>query len=183
MKNEKLFQIFASSKEKWQHIKLPVKKEGLSPVMSKETLDYHWGKLYKGYVEKANDGVGGDFQKAGAFLHTIFFDQFKEPSGKNNPTGLISELIDREFGALNNLKNKMKEEAMKIQGSGWVYLSKSGKIKVIKNHEIKNDILLLIDWWEHAWALDYQSDKESYFDNIWKIIDWDKINKKVENKT
>lgn len=92
------------------------------------------------------------------------------------------ELIDREFGSLNNLKDKMKEEAMKIQGSGWVYLSKSGKIKVIKNHEIKNDILLLIDWWEHAWALDYQSDKESYFNNIWKIIDWEKINKKVENK-
>jgi Fe-Mn family superoxide dismutase len=179
MKNEKLFKIFASSKEAWQHIKLPIKKEEFSPIMSKETLDYHWGKLYKGYVDKANKGIGGDFQEAGAFLHTIFFSQFQRPEKKNEPHGLILELIDREFGSLSNLKDKMKEEAMKIQGSGWIYLSNSGKIKTIKNHEIKKDILLLIDWWEHAWALDYQSDKEKYFDSIWQIIDWDKINKKI----
>ena len=69
---------------------------------------------------------------------------------------------------------------MSIQGSGWVYLSKSGKIKTIKNHEIKKDIVLLIDWWEHAWALDYQSDKKSYLNNIWSIINWDAINDKIK---
>jgi Fe-Mn family superoxide dismutase len=47
------------------------------------------------------------------------------------------------------------------------------------NHEIKEDIALLIDWWEHAWALDYQSDKESYLNNIWKIIDWDVCNQRL----
>jgi Fe-Mn family superoxide dismutase len=70
---------------------------------------------------------------------------------------------------------------MKIQGSGWVYLSTDGKIKTIVNHEIKNDILILVDWWEHAWALDYQSHKEKYLENIWKIMDWDRINVKMEN--
>ena len=74
------------------------------------------------------------------------------------------------------LKNKFEEEAMLIQGSGWVYLSDKGEIKIIKNHEVRNDILLLIDWWEHAWALDYQADKKSYLKNIWKIIDWRIIN-------
>jgi len=64
----------------------------------------------------------------------------------------------------------MKTKAMKIEGSGWVYLSTTGKIKVIHNHEIRFDILLLIDWWEHAWALDYQSDK------IWSIMNWDLFN-------
>jgi superoxide dismutase len=65
---------------------------------------------------------------------------------------------------------------MAIQGSGWVYLAKDGKIKTIKNHEIKKDIVLLIDWWEHSWALDYQSDKKKYLENQWKIINWDHIN-------
>ena len=178
--NKEIIRIFAASnKEEYLQVSVGMPKTALSPIMSKETLDYHWGKLYRGYVEKANKGVGGDFQEAGAFLHTIFFSQFQRPEKKNEPHGLILELIDREFVSLSNLKDKMKEEAMKIQGSGWIYLSNSGKIKTIKNHEIKKDILLLIDWWEHAWALDYQSDKEKYFDSIWQIIDWNKINKKL----
>ena len=68
---------------------------------------------------------------------------------------------------------------MGIQGSGWVYLSKSGKIKTIVNHEVKKDIVLLIDWWEHAWALDYQSDKKKYLENQWKIINWNHINEQT----
>ena len=68
---------------------------------------------------------------------------------------------------------------MGIQGSGWVYLAKNGEIKTIVNHEIKQDIVLLIDWWEHAWALDYQVDKKKYLENQWKIIDWTKINTKL----
>ena len=62
---------------------------------------------------------------------------------------------------------------MKIQGSGWVYLARDGSIKTIKNHQIKLDIVLLIDWWEHAWLLDYGSDKKKYLKNQWRIIDWD----------
>ncbi len=49
---------------------------------------------------------------------------------------------------------------MKLEGSGWVYLAYDGKIKTIKNHEVRNDILLLVDRWEHAWILDYGSDKK-----------------------
>jgi Fe-Mn family superoxide dismutase len=68
---------------------------------------------------------------------------------------------------------------MGIQGSGWVYLAKNGEIKTIKNHQIKNDIVLLVDWWEHAWALDYQSDKKKYLENQWKIINWNVVSAKV----
>jgi len=71
---------------------------------------------------------------------------------------------------------------MSIQGSGWVYLSYSGKLKTIKNHQIKNDILLLIDWWEHAWALDYQADKVKYLKNIWRIINWSVINNRLSTQ-
>jgi superoxide dismutase len=62
---------------------------------------------------------------------------------------------------------------MKIQGSGWVYLSTGGEIKTIANHAVRTDICVLIDWWEHVWATDYQWDKEKYLSNIWRIINWD----------
>ena len=65
---------------------------------------------------------------------------------------------------------------MKIQGSGWVYMSTSGDIKTIVNHQVKNDIAMLVDWWEHAWALDYQHDKGKYLNNMWRIINWDIVN-------
>jgi Fe-Mn family superoxide dismutase len=68
---------------------------------------------------------------------------------------------------------------MAIQGSGWLYLSTQGEIKTIPNHQVRTDIALLVDWWEHAWALDYQSDKQRYLDNIWRIINWDVINDRL----
>jgi Fe-Mn family superoxide dismutase len=159
--------------------KLPYKETDLAPVKSKSTLEYHYGQLYKGYVDRYNNGEGDpDFNEAGAFLHDIYFTQFHKPQALQ-PTGKILDLILRNHKSYQDFKNKFKEEAMKIQGSGWIYLSKSGTIKTIKNHEIRKDIALLVDWWEHAWALDYQSHKEKYLNNIWKIMDWDAINKKL----
>ena len=52
-------------------------------------------------------------------------------------------------------------------------------IKTIPNHQVRTDICVLVDWWEHVWATDYQWDKERYLDNIWKIIDWDVCNERL----
>ena len=68
---------------------------------------------------------------------------------------------------------------MAIQGSGWVYLARNGSIKTIENHQIRSDILLLIDWWEHSFNIDYRADKEKYLKNIWKIINWAVINDRL----
>jgi Fe-Mn family superoxide dismutase len=68
---------------------------------------------------------------------------------------------------------------MKLQGSHWIYLSKNGTIKTIPNHQKRTDIALLIDWWEHAWALDYGTDKKKYLANIWRIINWDVVNQRM----
>jgi superoxide dismutase len=68
---------------------------------------------------------------------------------------------------------------MAIQGSGWVYLARNGKIKTIVNHEIRSDIILLIDWWEHSYNLQYHEDKKSYLKNIWRAIDWSVINDRI----
>lgn len=149
----------------------------LSPVLSKQTLEYHYESLAKGYVKryKAHEG-DNDFNYAGAFLHNIYFAQFRKPQDDNLPNGPVLNLIKRKYGYWRDFKEVFKTEAMKIQGSGWIYLSFSGDIKTIVNHEVREDILLLVDWWEHAWALDYQADKKQYLENTWKIINWVNIN-------
>ena len=155
--------------------------DDLDPVMSKETLEYHRDNLAAGYIKRYNSNKGDSkFNEAGAFLHNIFFPQLQPPSSSNNPKGKCLEFIKKHYKSFSNLKKEFQKIAMGIQGSGWVYLSKDGKIKTIKNHEVKKDILLLIDWWEHAWSLDYQSDKKSYLNNIWSIINWDVINDRIE---
>ena len=155
---------------------LPYSKNDLSPVMSKETLDYHYGKLARGYVDRYNTGEGDpQFNKAGAFLHNLFFAQFTKV-GNNKPTDVSRELIT------DSLKENITDEAMSLQGSGWIYVSTKGQVKTIKNHEIKNDIVLLIDMWEHAYCLEDSPDKKKYLKNIWKIIDWSVINDRINSR-
>jgi Fe-Mn family superoxide dismutase len=163
---------------------LKFKRDALEPVISEDAVDTHYGKLYKGYVDRYNKGEGDpDFNEAGAWLHGIYFAQLAAPADVDTPHGAILEFIEKHHKTWKNFKEKFEIEAMKIQGSGWIYLARNGEIKTIKNHQIKQDIVLLIDWWEHAWFLDYQSDKKTYLRNHWKIIDWDVISSKVDPKS
>jgi len=148
----------------------------VSPVLSKKTIDLHYGKLAKGYAKRYNKGEGDKvFNYAGAFLHNLLFPQFREVRETNNPNGPIKNFIEKHYKSYVDFKQQFEETAMKVQGSGWVYLATDGKIKTIANHEVKKDILLLVDWWEHAWILDYGSDKKKYLKEQWKIIDWNVI--------
>jgi Fe-Mn family superoxide dismutase len=159
---------------------LPYSRDDLEPSISADTIAYHHGKLYKAYVDRFNHGEGdADFNEAGAFLHDLLFTQYQEPASSNTPDGPAGEFIDKHFKTFDKFKDTFQKEAMAIQGSGWVYLARNGTIKTIKNHEIKLDIILLIDWWEHAWALDYQADKKGYLANQWKIINWNVISARI----
>ena len=159
---------------------LNYKHDDLEPSISEETMKYHFGKLYKAYVDRYNAGEGDpDFNESGAFLHDILFTQYRAPQGSNEPDGNSLAFIEKHFKSVDKFKEEFAKVAMAIQGSGWVYLADDGKIKTIKNHEIKRDIVLLVDWWEHAFALDYQADKKGYLANQWKIIDWNIINARV----
>ena len=159
---------------------LPYAEKDLEPVMSRATINYHYEHLAKGYAKRYNADEGNaNFNRAGSFLHNKFFPQLRAPKGANRPRGAVLELIETHFKTWEDFKEAFKIEAMKIQGSGWVYLSTSGAIKTIANHAVRTDICVLVDWWEHAWALDYQSDKEKYLDNIWKIINWDVCNERL----
>jgi Fe-Mn family superoxide dismutase len=170
----------AESKKTLVQTKLKYSRDDLTPSLSKDAIDYHYGKLYKAYVDRYNKGEGDPaFNEAGAFLHNIYFGQFRPPGGANNPVGVILEFIEKHFKTWEACKEEFEKTAMGIQGSGWVYLSRTGKIKTIKNHDIKDDIVLLIDWWEHAWALDYQADKKKYLAGQWRIIDWEVIGNRI----
>ena len=168
------------SKDKLILEPLPYARTELAPVLSKQTVDYHYGELAKGYVTRYNADEGdSEFNAAGAYLHNIYFPQLMSPKNGNKPSGASLDLINRKYGNFMDFKKAIEEEAMKIQGSGWVYMARNGDIKTIKNHAIKKDIALLIDWWEHAFALDYQSDKKSYLTNTWRIINWETVNRRI----
>jgi Fe-Mn family superoxide dismutase len=162
--------------------KLKFDKTELAPVMSEDTLNYHFSGLAKKYFERYNSGEGdAKFNYGGAMLHNLFFGNLIPAQAANKPSGLSKSIIDNKYGDFDKFKEAVEKEAMAIQGSGWVYMDPDGKLHTIHNHEYSKDmkIVLLIDWWEHAWALDYQQDKAKYLTNIWRIIDWNVVNDRL----
>jgi Fe-Mn family superoxide dismutase len=162
---------------------LSFNKEDLQPVMSKETLDYHYTGLAKKYFERYNSKEGDpEFNYGGAMLHNLFFGNLKSPEGSNKPTGKIKDLIDSKYGNFDKFKEAVEKEFMAAQGSNWIYMDTKGSLHTIHNHEYKRSmkIALLIDAWEHAWALDYQQDKSKYLNNIWKIINWNIVETRLQ---
>jgi Fe-Mn family superoxide dismutase len=98
---------------------LHYKKDDLEPAISEETINYHYGKLYKTYVERFNNGEGdADFNEAGAFLHHLLFTQYQSPQSSNAPTNIAENFINKYFKSFDNFKDAFQKEAMKIQGSG-----------------------------------------------------------------
>lgn len=159
---------------------LPYGVKDLDPVLSADSINYHYEHLAKGYAKRFNAGEGDkNFNRAGSFLHNKFFPQLQAPKGANRPKGPVLELIEANFKTYEDFREEFKRVAMGIQGSGWCYLSTAGTIKTIKNHQVRTDICVLVDMWEHVWSTDYQWDKERYLDNIWKIINWSVCSERI----
>ena len=173
-----------TTREKLEQKSLPYDKDDLAPVMSKETLDYHYGKLARGYVDRYNKKEGNDqFNYGGAVLHNLFFPQLRAPRSGNGPTGASKDIIDGKWRSFDDFKDAWALEFMKAQGSNWIYMDSKANIKVIHNHEYNRsmDIVMIMDGWEHSWVLDYQHDKQKYQDNFWKIINWEIINSRLSS--
>jgi superoxide dismutase len=159
--------------------KLKFGKDEFAPVMSEATIKYHFNGLAAKYSERYNAGEGDpDFNFGGAMLHNIFFANLIPPQAANKPTGLSKSIIDDVYGDFDKFKAAFEKEFMAAQGSNWIYMDLDGNLHTIHNHEYKKtmQIALLVDGWEHAWALDYQQDKAQYLANIWRIINWDVVN-------
>jgi superoxide dismutase, Fe-Mn family len=158
-------------------------KSELDPVMSEATVKYHYDGLAAKYSERYNKGEGDpDFNYGGAVLHNLFFANLTPPRAANKPEGLSKDIINEKHGSFDKFKEAVEKTAMGIQGSGWLYMDPEGNIHTIPNHEYKKTmkIALLIDWWEHAWALDYQQDKAKYLANIWRIINWETVDIRLQ---
>ena len=98
-----------------EQVELPYKRKDLYPALSEAALDYHYGKLYKGYVDRYNSGEGdADFNEAGAFLHNIFFTQFRSPKNGNPPKGKILDIINLHH---KDATTKIAEKWLKIRSS------------------------------------------------------------------
>lgn len=158
-------------------IKLAYGESSFAPVMTANAFRLHYGKLAHGYADRFNRHEGDrEFNYAGCWLHNVYFTQFRPARPNNKPNGPISSLINSKFKDWDSFKESFKDAALKLQGSGWVYLARDGHLKTINNHQVRSDILILVDMWEHAWQPDYGADKKRYLDNIWKIMDWTAIN-------
>lgn len=157
-------------------IQLNFDPKDIAPVITSQPFDIHYNQLAKGYAKRYNNKEGDrDFNYAGTFLHNMLFTQFREVRDNNNPNGPIKNFIDKQYDNFTDFKDEFQEVALSIQGSGWAYLAYDGKIKTIKNHEVRDDILVLVDMWEHAYFIDYGSDKKKYLKEQWKIINWNVI--------
>jgi Fe-Mn family superoxide dismutase len=181
----KTFNLEESKKEKLEQLPLDFSKRDLQPVMSKATLDYHYDGLAAKYFERYNKGEGDtDFNYGGAILHNLFFSNLQPPSRGNSPAGASLEIIEKKYSTFDKFKEAVEKEFMAAQGSNWIYMDLEGALHIIHNHEYKKSmkIALLIDAWEHAWALDYQQDKTDYLKNIWRIINWSAVNERLKKE-
>lgn len=179
----KIVILAESERETLVQEKLPIDRKDLEPVMSEMTVKYHYDKLAAGYVKRYNDKEGDDnFNYGGAALHNIFFVQLKKPSSGNRPLGISKEIIDKKYKSFDNFKEAFTVEFMKAQGSNWIYMDVNGNIATIHNHEFRKGmkIALLIDAWEHAWFADYGPDKTKYLNNIWRIINWNVVDIRIQ---
>jgi Fe-Mn family superoxide dismutase len=172
----------------------------LVPMMSQQTLLYHYGKHFQSYVNNLNlmvnnshfEGLdledvvrkapdGSLANNAGQVLnHQLFFEQFVPTKDAKRLSGELQFLLEQSFGSFDAMRDKMNEEAMKFFGSGWTSLviNDEGRMQVMSLPNGDNPLrhgwqpILTIDLWEHAYYLDYQNRKADYLQNFWRIVNW-----------
>lgn len=187
---------------------LPYNEDSLKPVISKETIEYHYGKHLLTYINNLNNLVKGTefedknlediiinapegpiFNNAGQVLnHKLYFLQFSPQPAHKEPVGLLKNAIDKTFGNFENFKKEFSNAALTLFGSGWAWLSadKEGNLFITKesnaNIPLRKGLkpLLCIDVWEHAYYIDYRNRRADYINELWKIIDWEIIEKRFE---
>ena len=179
---------------------LPYAENALEPVISEQTIAFHYGKHLQNYVNTLNTLIAGTefegkhveeivtsapdgaiFNNAGQTLnHALYFQQFKAPVTGNEPTGKMAEVLTRDFGSVENFKKEFAQAAATLFGSGWAWLSqdKDGKLIITKEANAGNPLrhgltpVLGLDVWEHAYYLDYQNRRVDHIAAVWDIIDW-----------
>lgn len=183
---------------KYNQPQLPYAADSLEPAISRRTVDFHYGKHEKAYIDNLNnliegtefadlpleeiihDAKGPLFNNASqAWNHIFYFFSFSLDGG-GEPEGELREAIDRDFGSFENFKKEFVDAGVKLFGSGWVWLSRDndGKLFITQEGNAGNPItkgltpILTFDVWEHAYYLDYQNRRADALNALWDIIDW-----------
>ena len=178
--------------------KLNYEIDKLAPVISKQTMEFHYGKHHQAYVNNLNNLLlGTKFENAtletiiceadGAIFnnaaqiwnHTFYFQSFSTTGG-GEPTGKLADVITRDFGSFAAFKENFSKAAVTLFGSGWAWLvkNKDGKLEIVQESNAGNPLrkglvpILTCDVWEHAYYLDYQNRRPDYVAAFWNIVDW-----------
>lgn len=189
---------------------LPYAYNALVPHISEEQLKIHHDKHHMAYVKGANaifekldkartESADLDikatlkelsFQIGGHLLHSLFWENMA-PAGKGGgtPQGLLAREIEKEFGSFERFKKEFTSAAASVEGSGWAALTYCMQTKrpIIMQIEKHNTnvypmfgILMIIDVFEHAYYIDYKNDRAKFIDAFWNIVNWEEINKRLE---
>ena len=186
---------------------LPYALDALAPAMSADTLNYHYGKHLQTYLDNVNRMIEGtpfaDMKlkdmitkaqgalynnAAQAFNHIIFFKQLTPTPTTISP--LLTQALVARFGSVDAFKSEFSNAAATLFGSGWVWLALDANnvLQIVPEPNAGNPItrnmrpLMCIDVWEHAYYLDYQNRRGDYIKNFWNRVNWDYIEKRMQDK-
>ena len=185
--------------------KLPYALDALAPHISKETLEYHYGKHHATYVDKLNGEIkdtefadksleeiilkasGSIFNNAAQAWNHAFYWQCLSPEG-GRPGGDVVEAISRKFRSVESFESEFTTTAMNHFGSGWAWLvlDKDAKLAITSTHDADTPLrhgqipLLTCDVWEHAYYIDYRNRRPAYLKAFWQLVNWDFVNEQYE---
>lgn len=179
----------------------------LAPVISEQTINFHYGKHLQTYVNNLNNLIvgtefaeanleeiaakaqGGIGNNAGQVLnHSMYFEQFSPKPAHAEPQGKLADAIVKNFGSLDEMKAKMNAAAGSLFGSGWAWLcaDNDGNLSIMQMSNADNPLrhglkpVLTFDVWEHAYYLDYQNRRPDYIAALWSIVDWQVVEARFE---
>jgi Fe-Mn family superoxide dismutase len=188
---------------------LPYAKNALAPVISEETIEYHYGKHHQAYVTNLNALVQNTpnanlgleelirkvygqtnekkvFNNAAQVWNHTFYWHSLSPTGGGEPKGAIADAINKSFGSFASFKEKFSTAAAGQFGSGWAWVVKTADgiaIETTSNADTPlaegKTSVLTIDVWEHAYYIDYRNARPKYIEEFWKRVNWDFANKNL----
>lgn len=178
---------------------LPYEMNALEPHISKETLEFHYGKHHQTYVTNLNNLVpgsefegqsleeiiqnanGGIFNNAAQVWNHTFYWHSLSPNGGNEPSGDLLNAINDAFGSFEEFKNQFSTLAATTFGSGWAWLvkDKNNALSLVSTSNAATPLtegltpLLTCDVWEHAYYIDYRNARPKYIEAFWNLVNWD----------
>lgn len=178
---------------------LPYPKEALEPHISRETLEFHYGKHHQAYVTNLNNLIkgtefesasledivrkssGGVFNNAAQVWNHTFYWNCMSPDGGGAPSGTLAEAINAKFGSYDQFKEAFTKSGIGNFGSGWTWLVKKadGSLDIVNTSNAGSPItgddkpLMTCDVWEHAYYVDYRNARPKYVEAFWNVVNWD----------